>query len=228
MNNPIIYVDPSGLDCYVFYDAGAEDGYVSKASAEAIAKGLEKQYKTKVHLIPMTSADDLKNGWNGMGTDYFDIKTSTIEAVVLYGHGSENRMRIYTDPGGDDSKYVRVNADFVNGLDKKEMEFLMLLGCDMGSGNDSTNFAAKMVAGKHIYTGGVIAAAGSTRVKSNGQIKADGQGFKLYKWNYGTSSADITYLNGTKYQKMSALFKTARNGGSVNPPGTPSSRKKKV
>ncbi len=83
--NPVMYVDPWGLDSYVFYAKGvmAGDGiHTFKDEAEIWAEDLKEEYGTKVHIIEVSSAEDFANKWNEMGVN------NNIDAVILIFHGS--------------------------------------------------------------------------------------------------------------------------------------------
>jgi RHS repeat-associated protein len=70
-SNPVNRIDPWGLDSWIFYDSGDEahgNSFVTQAKAEALARLLRLLYGTPVHLVSLTTVDDLIMGWNSMGT----------------------------------------------------------------------------------------------------------------------------------------------------------------
>jgi hypothetical protein len=147
--------------------------------------------------------------------------TLTIDAVVLYGHANKDVWRIYT--AEDSNNNVRVTAADMNDsrFDKKTIDVLILLGCNMGRSDfdynpgtvnkATSNFASQMALGKHIYTNGVFAADGLTNVLTGGNVRispnSPNGSWKHYQWNYTTSSLDISGLSERAYS-ISDLIRT--------------------
>ena len=77
-NNPVMFVDPSGLDSWVFYDG---DSFSEQAKTEA--ERLKVQYDTEVHLIDIWSLTGFLENWNRMVE-----ADSSIDEVSMLFHGS--------------------------------------------------------------------------------------------------------------------------------------------
>ena len=86
-NNPIIYIDPSGLISFIFC---AEDDK-SVAQAEVRRKAYENFYGTPCIVYTVNSAEELVEKWNGtFGSAY---KGETIDAIEIISHGSAAKSR---------------------------------------------------------------------------------------------------------------------------------------
>ena len=130
-NNPVIFIDPDGTDCYIFY--------LPEWKNEAIAdqKALAQKYGydiSKVHIVPVTSAQELTNGWNGMGT--VNGQQVDIDTVVINSHANP-----YSLSFGNGNKMTQQNIQNLNNQNVKE---LVLYGCNAGHMDYSqTNPAAQ-------------------------------------------------------------------------------------
>ena len=130
--NPMIWIDPEGTDCYIFYLPEW------KNEAKNDRRQLAKQYgydESKVHLIEITSNSDFKNGWNNMGADGSDIDT-----VLINTHGSPY--------GLGDNKQFSIDSNYVSQLDDKNAENVILLGCNSGHKDHADNNVASAFARK--------------------------------------------------------------------------------
>ena len=134
-NNPIVWVDPEGTDCYIFYK---ED---SKAHSYTQRWQLAKQYGydiSKVHMIPQTDAQRFKDDWNAMGIENGEVVS--IDTVIIESHSNPNVI-------SDNQKFRMSTAD-IRRLEKKNMDNLILEGCNTGhldhrNDNVAAEFARK-------------------------------------------------------------------------------------
>ena len=119
LNNPLLYVDPDGTDCYIFYLPEWRDEALNDQQrlAEQYGYGTEQ-----VHLIPVQNAQQLRDGWNGMGT--VDGRSVDIDTVVINTHANPERLGF-----GNGNSFSRRDA---MALQDKEMEQLVLYGCNAG------------------------------------------------------------------------------------------------
>ena len=80
-----MYVDPWGLDDYIFY------GDDQKGFAEDLQKSLQEKDHV-VHMIYVETPDDFYNGWASMGTDK-DGNTVSIDTVYIHVHGEPEYIK---------------------------------------------------------------------------------------------------------------------------------------
>lgn len=155
--NPMIWIDPEGTDCYIFY--------LPEWKNEAVndRRQLAKQYgydESKVHLIPITSNSDFRNGWNNMGME--GGNEVDIDTVLINTHGNPNAL-------GDNGNFG-IGTNFIRHLDDKEAENLILLGCNSGHKD---------------YADNNVAAAFAEKIEGAPVIASDGtvySGFSLFNW----------------------------------------------
>jgi len=207
-NDPVNYVDPWGLDAYVYYDPNRviREGYDTAANAQLYADELAAYFGTKAYIIPMTTPEQLEKDWNKMGNNGKD----EIDAVLFLNHATPHIFQIHT--GTDGEKSATIDKNFFNNptMTKQTIDYFILLGCRLGNSEYDTgnnlNFAMTILKSKHIF--GTLVASdmqswsygddSTTRISSGygtGKSLADlytGDDFKTYKWNYSTGSADIT------------------------------------
>ena len=115
-NNPVMFVDPSGTICYIFY----LPEWIKEAEADR--KVLMKYYKLsidKVRLVSIRSRCDLTTAWNSITTyesvDTVIINTHAMHDILTFGNGSP-----------------AFNKDDVKALRSKGMKNLILYGCNAG------------------------------------------------------------------------------------------------
>lgn len=120
LNNPLLYVDPDGTDCYYFYLPEWENEALADQQmlADQYGYGLDQ-----VHLIPITDNQAMIDGWNGMGT--VDGRTVDIDTVVINSHANPYGL------GGNTNAFDFDTGDIAN-LDNQSMEQLILYGCNAG------------------------------------------------------------------------------------------------
>ena len=119
LNNPLLYVDPDGTDCYIFYLPEWRDEALNDQQrlAEQYGYGTDQ-----VHLVPVTNRRELTDGWNEMGT--VNGNRVDIDTVVINTHADPRELGF-----GNGNRFTRRNA---MALDEKEMENLILYGCNAG------------------------------------------------------------------------------------------------
>ena len=138
-NDPINYIDPSGLDSYVYYDPNAHDmGYMQR-NAEAIRRMLEEKYGTPCHLVIVNSAQQFKENWNAMGTQPW--QSSTIDEVVIYTHGKPEALYFGGTAVTSNPDYKGDNDVTLDELEYKEMKALTLGACNTAHLNIPNNIA---------------------------------------------------------------------------------------
>ena len=135
-NNPVIWVDPEGTDCYIFYKDE------SKKHAETQRWQLARQYGydiSKVHMIRQSDAESFKESWNAMGVE--NGETVSIDTVIIESHANPNVI--------SDNKNFRMSRADIRSLDNKDMDNLILEGCNTGhldhkNSNVASEFARKV------------------------------------------------------------------------------------
>ena len=134
-NNPVVWVDPEGTDCYIFYK---ED---SKEHSYTQRRQLAKQYGydiSKVHMIPQTDAQSFEDSWNAMGVENGEVVS--IDTVIIESHSNPNVI--------SDNQNFRMSTSDIRRLEKKDMDNLILEGCNTGhldhrNDNVAAEFARK-------------------------------------------------------------------------------------
>jgi len=136
-DSPLRYIDPSGNDCYYFYLPEWKD------EAERARKNLAVYYgidESEVHLIEVTDNQSFMDGWNNMGTE--NGQPVDIDMVVVDTHADP-----YGFDYGKNSK-DELDAYDVQGLGDKDIDTIVLLGCNAGhldyeDDNMAATFATK-------------------------------------------------------------------------------------
>ena len=120
-NNPILYVDPSGLDIYYYVNSEF------RKEAEKDKKKLTDYYDEPVHILEVDSRDALIEEWNKMGN--WNGEDVNVSLVVFNMHGSPNSLAPYSN-----SKTGRITAkDMEDGtLIPKNINNILVLGCNSG------------------------------------------------------------------------------------------------
>ncbi len=148
-NNPVMFVDPSGLDSYIIYEKGAMSGdrqhyFVDEANIRK--KQLEEGWKTNVQMYGVSSAKEFENIWNyrvGYDLQGNDVP---IEEIVIIAHGTiegkkkNGTAQSYFYFGNRESKvYAKSNYDegeqnvLVSNLAWKQMQYLNFSTCNSGN-----------------------------------------------------------------------------------------------
>lgn len=170
LNNPVVFVDPSGNDCYIFYMPEWEH------AAKNDQRQLAKQYgcsKEEVHLIPIENGQNLTNGWNSMGT--VNGQEVDIDCVVILSHANPNVL-------GFENGEAFTKSD-IAALENKDVEQLILYGCNSGHTDYSTSNVASTFSKK---------VNGAPVLASDGTVAPGLTFFGLTKRKY-TSKADSIF-----------------------------------
>ena len=176
-NNPIMHVDPWGLDSWAIIDR-------STYGWENAVAQMKKYYGTEVHVVYVDTAEEFADAWNNMGM--IDGEKVEIDGVFISVHG---------DPTG----YAVQGIDGVDfdELNQKNMDMLVSFGCNTGFVDEENNVAVQMLKKNNIAKG-VIASDGT--VWGNSGFRNDGKGvyaesigdddFKNLLNSYGISSRE--------------------------------------
>ncbi len=113
--NPVMKVDPSGLDDYIFYSLDQE-----KAAKQYKEDMRKKDPNKEVHLIYVGTEKDFEQGWNEMGT--VNGKNVTIDTVIINIHGDEKEI------WGTNGKSIDLKS-----LERKKIDEIILLSCNTGN-----------------------------------------------------------------------------------------------
>jgi len=156
-NNPVMFVDPLGLDSYIFYLPEWESEAQSDRQ-DLIDMGVAED---EIHLIPITSEEDLVNGWNGMGTIEDadgNENTVSIDYVIINTHGSPSGLA-GEDAGGN--WWCLDNGEIVSLDEKNITKNLVIYGCNAGhldykGSNPATRFAEKTVGTTVVASDGTV------------------------------------------------------------------------
>ena len=168
--NPMMYVDPLGLDSFIIYDKNADSGdgkHTMADEAEIRKKQLEKTWGTNVQVFGVSSAWEFKEVWNkrvGYDLDGYEV---SIEEVVIIAHGSitgdkddgSAQSYFYFEDGG--GIYAKDGDYTVNDLNWKNMEWLTFSTCNSGNPdvyNLAYAFKLRMTINQYIvaWDGGTI------------------------------------------------------------------------
>ena len=125
LNNPIMYVDPDGNDCYYFYLPEWQ------GEAESDRQRLADQYGysiDQVHIRPVTNGQELMDGWNAMGTE--NGQPVDIDTVVINTHADPYNLGFGKDEFGNSRGVLPVSS--VSDLQDQSMDQVILYGCNAG------------------------------------------------------------------------------------------------
>lgn len=148
-NNPLIYVDPNGTDCYIFYLPEWEDEALADQQDLADRYGYSID---QVHIIPVSTEDELTDAWNGMGT--VNGETVDIDTVVINSHANPEVL-------GFGNSGHQFTADDIRNLDEKSPKELILYGCNSGhtdyvGTNPASEFAQRVNGAQVLASDGTV------------------------------------------------------------------------
>lgn len=126
MNNPILFIDPSGLITVSFYYDNPGSGFKD----QAMNSPYYDSSSDDVLLIPVTTADDFLREWN-------KLDDSDITNLYLYLHGGEGVLYFKgasINFNGSDITFSDLNNKNVKGN-------TYLLSCHGGQGKEGNNVA---------------------------------------------------------------------------------------
>lgn len=123
LNNPILFVDPDGNDCYYFYMPGYED--MARKDQERLA-ALYGYSIDQVHLVEISTRQELVDGWNQMGTE--GGKPVSIDTVVIMTHADPYEM------GFEGANSIGISTEDIRNLFHEQSieDQLILYGCNAG------------------------------------------------------------------------------------------------
>lgn len=169
LNNPVVFIDPSGNDCYIFYLPEW------KNEAKNDRRQLANEYNCsidEVHLVPITDKQSLTDGWNAMGTE--NGQTVDIDCVVINSHANPYVL------GFGESGNPAFGASDIAALDDKDVEQMILYGCNAGHADYSNSNPAAEFSKK---------VNGAPVLASDGTVYSGFSFLNLFKRNY-KSEAD--------------------------------------
>ena len=192
LNNPLLFVDPDGTDCYYFYLPEWENEALADQQmlADQYGYGLDQ-----VHLIPITDNQAMIDGWNGMGT--VDGRTVDIDTVVINSHANPYGL------GGNTDDFNFDISD-INNLDNQSMDQLILYGCNSGH-MDYQNENVADAFSRRVDGAPVMASDGSVSMRhSDGTYTsmADNDPFGFFYWVENAGSGRTTNEGWHVYQQV--------------------------
>lgn len=152
-NNPIAFVDPSGLESYVFY-LSTNKAVAQDDKKELMRLGIPAD---EIIMIQVDSKEDFENGWNNMGTiqDADGNETSVeIDHIVIDMHSGPKDIGTNSD--------WKVSLNEIDKFESKEIKGnVVLLGCNAGhldykSDNVASHFAQKVNGALVIASDGTV------------------------------------------------------------------------
>jgi len=151
-NNPIFYIDPSGLISYVIYSY--DD---NKKQAEVIQQQLTKKYGTATFVMNVQSAKEFVDTWNNLG--YINGEHFSIDAVEIITHGHVSYDKDspkygigYLQFNGNDAKSttyfysqnfgsIGENNRSIDDISAKSMDLLYFSACNTANPDFKSNIA---------------------------------------------------------------------------------------
>jgi len=225
-NDPVNRIDPWGLDSYILYDPNPleDNNFVTLEKAELMALELKDIYGKDhvVHLIAISSGQDLIDRWNGVDKYGlgFDAKGNvvTIDAVVIYAHGSAGDYGF----GGKDGNWTARSTWFtfsdIDKLDKKSMDMLISISCNTAGSHVADNFAAAFMRTQPGIKN-VIAADGNVCVGINSTTTKPAW-WQFWKKPVTTRTTDIYTVQGKRTDSPAGymLYSRDSKGNVVSSP----------
>ena len=216
-NNPIIFIDPYGLDHYIYYgDEGQKrDALIFQEQL------LEQDPNNPVHLIYVKNPEDFTDNWNNMGI--VDGKEVSIDTVIVSLHGYPYGM--VSDEGGE--------VDLLS-LNRKNINTIMLTSCNTGNLNYKDNVAAQLAQSQNVnqviapdgygtawIAGDEVVGWSSEYVsalenKSYDSVNREGQGYLIYQNIGGRLSVKSILKDGERFTNISDFINKAKVIGENN------------
>lgn len=161
MNNPVLYVDYNGTDCYIYY--------LPEWKNQAVGDGLQlmEEYnltEDQIHLVPLDENTDFAAEWNSMGT--VDGQTVDIDCVVINTHANYGVLSNGKD--SESGKRWSIYSNDVSKLDEKDVDALIMYGCNAGH-KDNNNMA--MAFSEKVNGAPVLASDGTVGTHNGGWFK---------------------------------------------------------
>ena len=216
-SNPIIFIDPYGLDHYIYYgDEGQKrDALIFQEQL------LEQDPNNPVHLIYVKNPEDFTDNWNNMGI--VDGKEVSIDTVIVSLHGYPYGM--VSDEGGE--------VDLLS-LNRKNINTIMLTSCNTGNLNYKDNVAAQLAQSQNVnqviapdgygtawIAGDEVVGWSSEYVsaldnKSYDSVNREGQGYLIYQNIGGRLSVKSILKDGERFTNISDFINKAKVIGENN------------
>lgn len=176
--DPVGFVDNDGRKGYYFYDPDIFAGSsvdVEKCVQSDIER-LSEYYGTEIELIKMDSESDEKyvfaEEWKGMDD------SEGIEVVVILSPADNNCVRVDTNHSEEGKEEaVIIGRDDIEDLEKKDIDNLILLGCNEGV--DNTRIHNRHVT-KYDYSIGEAFLMGKNKDTIGKVIASDGTTYHGY------------------------------------------------
>lgn len=187
-NNPIKYIDPTGLDVYYFVNTEF------KKEADKDQKKLANLYDEPVHVLETDSRESFIEEWNKMGS--WDGEDVNVSLVVINMHGSPGSISPH--PSGDTGS-IRT-ADMENGtLIPKYIDNILCLGCNSGHFDHRYSSLMNKMLVKNVVKS-VIASDGTVTSRSVfGNYKSKGdKTFVSYLWSGKKYRDNMGFVKYTK------------------------------
>ena len=217
-NNPILYIDPFGNTCYIFYDPNIFGEGTGKAYAEAMIAMLKEQYGTDVILFEGYDYEKFSKDWDSM-TD--------VDFVAIIGHADWDRIRLYSayeDNGKGNYKEDSANHnrmyinDILNLNEDIKVGVIYLAACGTASSKIAIDVADAFISLKGVNA--VVASYGtiSSWISPFGnynEFVKNGAGvYAFTKGNDGKVNKQILYGRWSNYN-MSDLVKKLKKVGVI-------------
>jgi len=196
MNNPIRFIDPSGLKSYILFDPGFCDNNDLRHFASRMEMELMSIYGTPVTTIRTDrwTGESFEAWWNNL--------SGRIDSIHVMGHGNPDKLVL------DWGRYGQMNhlgifhfitADNVSNLNPINMDMLVLWGCNNGH-LDQNNLAMAFTG--VVGNGRVIAADGATFFSSSAVNFGFGP-IPFFRHNYRLSVINAAGFNGFRHSDSS-------------------------
>ena len=164
-NNPIIFIDPNGLDSYILYTTNEGSDFSEQANWQK--EHLESQGE-RVIMREVNDYDSFIFEWNMIGYDYDIGENVSVNKVIIYCHGND-RTLILED--GSATKALSIDGKNSSGfpignlsyLEYKYVNELHILACNAGNldpyfagvGNVASIMSQKISGVTYAYDGNV-------------------------------------------------------------------------
>ncbi|MFV0400644.1 MAG: RHS repeat-associated core domain-containing protein, partial [Oscillospiraceae bacterium] len=130
-DNPILWIDPTGLDVYYFYDPYVHDDQSTLTRTgdiymEVNKKDLAEYFGVPVNIIELTTYDQFFEEWAGM-----DDSKGPIDAVVIVAHGDRYSLNLPLQTAERGYDFIRESN--LSSLESKNIDLFMTIGCENGS-----------------------------------------------------------------------------------------------
>ena len=154
-NNPVMFIDPSGLDSYVIcsiYEDDANETDRNRRQAEIIKTEFEEKYGTPCHIIEIYSAEDFVDSWNELPKDDFNNPIDSVE-IISHGHvnfkmpNEDNYLIGYIYFSDGSRFYAAENNSMtekdrsINDIESKSIRYLYFSACNTANSDFKVNIA---------------------------------------------------------------------------------------